>query len=68
MTTLLVTCDHVAFPGSRAFAVAQILDEQGIDYSFLVSPETPFFTLTEVREAVATRLGVAPDELLVEEV
>lgn len=67
MTTVLVTCDHDAFSAS-AFAVIQLLSEEGTDYSFLVSPETPFFSLTEVREAVAGKLGLLPDDVLVEEV
>lgn len=67
MTSLLVTCDHDAFPGSRAFAVAQLIE--GIDYTFLVRAETPFFTLAAVREAVAAPpLGLPPDDVLREEV
>lgn len=65
MAFLLVTCDHEVF-SAAAFAVAQLLSEKGIDYSFLVRPETPFFSRAVVR--VAAGLGIPPDDVLLEEV
>ncbi len=65
MAFLLVTCDHEVF-SAAAFAVAQLLSAEGIDYSFLVRPETPFFSLAVVR--VAAGLGIPPDDVLLEEV
>lgn len=67
MAFLLVTCDHEVF-SAAAFAVAQLLSAEGIDYSFLVRPETPFFSRAAVRAAVAAGLGIPPDDVLLEEV
>lgn len=67
--TFLITCDYEAFSSSgRSFAVIQIQAEDGSDYSFLIDPSTPYFSLLEVKADMAAKLDVDADEIELEEV
>ena len=48
--------------------VLSLFDEEGRDYTFLVSYDQVFFSMSEIRENLAKKLSVNPDEIDLEEV
>ncbi len=64
-----ITCDYEAFgPSGRTFQVMEVQAEDGTDYSFLISPEKPYFNHREVKEDIAKQLQVEVDEVELEEI
>lgn len=40
----------------------ELLDENGIDYTFVVDPDKPYFSLQEVPRDIASSLSVPSEE------
>lgn len=54
--------------GQTSLKVLSLFDEEGRDYTFLVSYDQVYFSMTEIREDLARKLSVNPDEIELEEV
>ncbi len=61
-----VICDYS--PAGDTFQVVELRHESGADYTFLVSSEERFAGFAELARHIAARLGVAPEEVHLEEV
>ena len=68
---LHVICEYYTdeFDGTAdTFSIIDVMDEEGGDYTFLVSPEMRYWSLDGARYDIVERLGVASEELMLEEV
>lgn len=60
---------HILFDHDQGgFKVAQLTDEQGQDYTFLLDYDKAYLSMNDIREDIAARLEADLDDIELEEV
>ncbi len=67
----LIVCDYHWTDDPEladSFTVVQLTDGNGLDYGFLLGADKPYYSLESVRQDIAGKLNIDPQEVELEEV